>query len=50
MIRNTEALAPQGTVVAYSDNASVMEGATVERWLPRAVEHRTRRATAAATS
>ena len=26
MIRNTEALAPQHTVVAYSDNASVMEG------------------------
>ena len=27
MIRNTEQLAPQHTVVAYSDNASVMEGA-----------------------
>jgi phosphoribosylformylglycinamidine synthase len=26
MIRNTHALAPQHTVVAYSDNASVMEG------------------------
>ena len=34
MIRNTEKLSPQHTVVAYSDNASVMEGAEVERWLP----------------
>ncbi|MEO8310201.1 MAG: phosphoribosylformylglycinamidine synthase [Caldimonas sp.] len=34
MIRNTEALAPQRTVVAYSDNAAVMEGHEVERWLP----------------
>ena len=35
MIRNTEALSPQHTVVAYSDNASVMEGASIERWLPQ---------------
>ncbi|HJV62902.1 MAG TPA: phosphoribosylformylglycinamidine synthase, partial [Albitalea sp.] len=34
MIRHTHQLAPQHTVVAYSDNASVMEGAQVERWLP----------------
>jgi phosphoribosylformylglycinamidine synthase len=34
MIRHTHALAPQHTVVAYSDNASVMEGGTIERWLP----------------
>ena len=34
MIRNTEALAPQHTVVAYSDNAAVMEGGVVERWRP----------------
>jgi phosphoribosylformylglycinamidine synthase len=34
MIRNTHALAPQHTVVAYSDNSSVMEGGDVERWLP----------------
>ncbi|MEO5845077.1 MAG: phosphoribosylformylglycinamidine synthase, partial [Caldimonas sp.] len=34
MIRNTEALAPQRTVVAYSDNAAVMQGHEVERWLP----------------
>jgi phosphoribosylformylglycinamidine synthase len=35
MIRNTHALAPQHTVIAYSDNASVMEGATVERFLAK---------------
>jgi phosphoribosylformylglycinamidine synthase len=35
MIRNTHALAPQHTVIAYSDNASVMEGGTIERWLPQ---------------
>jgi len=34
MIRNTHALAPQRTVVAYSDNASVMEGGEVECWAP----------------
>ena len=35
MIRHTHALAPQHTVVAYSDNASVMEGGEVERWSPQ---------------
>jgi len=35
MISNTHALAPQHTVIAYSDNASVMEGGTIERWLPQ---------------
>ncbi len=35
LIRHTHALAPQHTVVAYSDNASVMEGGEVERWLPQ---------------
>ncbi len=35
MIRNTERLSPQNTVVAYSDNASVMRGGPVERWLPQ---------------
>ncbi len=34
MIRNTHALAPQGTVVAYSDNAAVMEGGPVQVWQP----------------
>uniref|UniRef100_UPI00286B4FF8 phosphoribosylformylglycinamidine synthase n=1 Tax=Polaromonas sp. TaxID=1869339 RepID=UPI00286B4FF8 len=32
MIRNTEQLHPQHTVVAYSDNASVMEGAKIQRF------------------
>jgi phosphoribosylformylglycinamidine synthase len=36
MIRNTHALAPQHTVVAYSDNASVMEGSRIERFLAAA--------------
>ncbi|MEG3003009.1 MAG: phosphoribosylformylglycinamidine synthase, partial [Comamonas sp.] len=31
-IRNTEAVSPQHTVVAYSDNASIMEGHQVERF------------------
>jgi phosphoribosylformylglycinamidine synthase len=34
MIRHTEKVAPQRTVVAYSDNAAVMEGLPVQRWLP----------------
>ncbi|WP_137920734.1 phosphoribosylformylglycinamidine synthase [Hydrogenophaga sp. 2FB] len=36
MIRNTHQLAPQHTVVAYSDNASIMEGSVVERFVARA--------------
>jgi phosphoribosylformylglycinamidine synthase len=36
MIRNTHQLHPQGTVVAYSDNSSVIEGAEIERFYPRA--------------
>ncbi|HWH84916.1 MAG TPA: phosphoribosylformylglycinamidine synthase, partial [Burkholderiaceae bacterium] len=35
MIRHTEATSPQRTIVAYSDNASVMEGGTTSRWLPQ---------------
>jgi phosphoribosylformylglycinamidine synthase len=35
MIRHTEAVSPQRTIVAYSDNASVMEGGTIERWRPQ---------------
>ncbi len=35
MIRNTEAVSPQGTIVAYADNAAIMEGAFAERWFPR---------------
>ncbi|MEA3195895.1 MAG: phosphoribosylformylglycinamidine synthase [Betaproteobacteria bacterium] len=34
MIRHTHAVSPQGTVVAYSDNAAIMEGETVERFFP----------------
>jgi len=34
MIRNTHAVSPQGTVVAYSDNSAVMEGARIERFHP----------------
>ena len=32
MIRNTHQLAPQYTVIAYSDNAAVMEGGIIEQW------------------
>ncbi len=35
MIKNTHQLAPRGTVVAYSDNSSVIEGANVMRFYPR---------------
>ena len=36
MIRHTHQTSPQHTVVAYSDNASVMEGSQVERFVARA--------------
>ena len=35
MIRHTHAVAPQGTVVAYSDNAAVIEGGTRASVYPR---------------
>jgi len=35
MIRHTHQTSPQHTVVAYSDNASVMEGHTVERFVAK---------------
>ena len=38
MIRTTHEKHPQGTVVAYSDNSSVIEGATVERFYPGAAQ------------
>ncbi|MDP3619085.1 MAG: phosphoribosylformylglycinamidine synthase [Ramlibacter sp.] len=38
MIRNTHQLNPQYTVVAYSDNASIMEGSQVQRFLPSAAD------------
>ncbi len=34
MIRDTHAAHPQGTVIAYSDNAAVMEGARIARFHP----------------
>ncbi|HKW39444.1 MAG TPA: phosphoribosylformylglycinamidine synthase [Burkholderiales bacterium] len=34
MIKTTHARHPQGTVVAYADNAAVMEGRTVSRFTP----------------
>lgn len=34
MIRQTHALHPEGTVVAYADNAAVMQGTAVARFLP----------------
>ncbi len=36
MIRETHAAHPEGTLVAYSDNSSVIEGAVIERYYPRA--------------
>src|SRR4051794_6416903 len=36
MIRHTHAAHPAGTVVAYADNASVIEGAEIERFYPDA--------------
>ncbi|APV52181.1 phosphoribosylformylglycinamidine synthase [Betaproteobacteria bacterium GR16-43] len=36
MIRNTHQASPRGTVIAYSDNSAVMEGALIERYFPNA--------------
>jgi phosphoribosylformylglycinamidine synthase len=36
MIRDTHAARPQGTIVAYEDNAAVIEGAAVDRFYPDA--------------
>ncbi|MCD6025533.1 MAG: purL, partial [Solimicrobium sp.] len=38
MIKNTHQLAPRGTIVAYSDNSSIIEGVTVSRFYARAVK------------
>ncbi|QCB45605.1 phosphoribosylformylglycinamidine synthase [Hydrogenophaga sp. PAMC20947] len=35
MIRHTHQTAPQHTIVAYSDNASIMEGSEIERFVAR---------------
>jgi len=34
MIRHTHAVTPQGTVVAYADNAAVIEGGAAHRFIP----------------
>ncbi len=39
MIRNTEKRNPQHTVVAYADNASIMEGHGIERFVARSDAH-----------
>ena len=39
MIRDTHNSHPEGTVVAYKDNSSVIEGAKVERFYPNAAEN-----------
>ncbi|QBE66227.1 phosphoribosylformylglycinamidine synthase [Pseudoduganella lutea] len=39
MIKNTHEKQPKGTIVAYSDNSSIMEGATVTRFFPRGEGH-----------
>ena len=36
MIRDTHEASPEGTVVAYKDNSSVIEGAEIERFYPNA--------------
>ena len=38
MIRYTEEVAGEGTVVAYKDNASVMAGGPVTRWVPEGTD------------
>ncbi|WP_250451510.1 phosphoribosylformylglycinamidine synthase [Caballeronia sp. ATUFL_M2_KS44] len=44
MIRNTEKLNHEGTIVAYSDNSAIMQGGVAERWFPRGEsEHYERR-------
>ena len=40
MIRTTHAAHPAGTLVAYSDNASVIAGASIERFYPASGNHR----------
>ncbi len=39
MIRDTHKAHPEGTVVAYKDNSSVIEGAKIERFYPNADEN-----------
>jgi len=37
LIRSTHAAAPAGTLVAYRDNAAVLQGRPTRRWAPRAL-------------
>ncbi len=39
MIRDTHEAHPEGTVVAYKDNASIIEGAKIRRFYPHAAEN-----------
>ena len=39
MIKNTHQLNPKGTVVAYSDNSSIIEGATITRFYPNGAKN-----------
>jgi len=50
MIRHTEAVSPQRTVVAYSDNAAVMEGGPARLWLPEGYTNAPRYGARAATA
>lgn len=50
MIRHTEKTSPQHTVVAYNDNAAVMEGGPIERWLPEAQDTASRYSARAETA
>ncbi len=50
MIRHTESASPARTVVAYSDNAAVMEGGPISRWTPEGFGHAPRYAMRAETS
>lgn len=43
MIRDTHNAHPEGTVVAYKDNSSVIEGAKVERFYPNSAENQSYR-------
>ena len=39
MIRDTHNAHPEGTIIAYKDNSSVIEGAKIERFYPNAAEN-----------
>jgi len=39
LIRDTHEASPSGTIVAYKDNSSIIEGATIARFYPSAARH-----------